>query len=37
MRERACGPDDDNTLTSVSQLGSVLAQRGKYKEAEAMH
>ncbi|KAL4922789.1 putative kinesin light chain [Aspergillus aurantiobrunneus] len=37
MRERACGPDDADTLTSVSQLGSVLARQGKYDEAEAMH
>jgi tetratricopeptide (TPR) repeat protein len=36
-RERACGPDDVDTLTSVSQLGSVLARQGKYEEAEAMH
>jgi len=25
------------TLTSVSQLGSVLLSQGKYKEAEAIH
>ncbi|KAF1949112.1 hypothetical protein CC80DRAFT_555727, partial [Byssothecium circinans] len=25
------------TLTSVSQLGSVLERQGKYEEAEAMH
>ncbi|KAL2864128.1 uncharacterized protein BJX67DRAFT_374130 [Aspergillus lucknowensis] len=37
MRERACGPDDVDTLTSVSNLGSVLADQGKYKKAEAMH
>ncbi|KAL3441720.1 putative kinesin light chain [Aspergillus insuetus] len=37
MRERVCGPENRDTLTSVSQLGSVLAKQGKYKEAEAMH
>ncbi|KAL2783319.1 hypothetical protein BJX66DRAFT_132060 [Aspergillus keveii] len=37
MRERACGPDDVDTLISVSNLGLVFAQQGKYKEAEAMH
>jgi hypothetical protein len=37
MRERAYGPDDGDTLTSVSFLRSVLARQGKYKEAEAMH
>jgi hypothetical protein len=37
MRERTCGPDDIDTLTSVSQLGLVLERQGKYKEAEAMH
>ncbi|KAL4971205.1 hypothetical protein BDW66DRAFT_155886 [Aspergillus desertorum] len=37
MRERACGPDDVGTLTSVSQLGSVLERQGKYEEAEALH
>jgi Tfp pilus assembly protein PilF len=26
-----------NTLTSISNLGLVLARQGKYKEAEAMH
>ncbi|OCK99605.1 uncharacterized protein K441DRAFT_724667 [Cenococcum geophilum 1.58] len=26
-----------DTLTSVSNLGSVLESQGKYKEAEAMH
>ncbi|KAL2822941.1 hypothetical protein BJX63DRAFT_417348 [Aspergillus granulosus] len=30
VQERACGPEDPDTLTSVSQLGS-------YEEAEAMH
>ncbi|KAL4862504.1 hypothetical protein BDV12DRAFT_190383 [Aspergillus spectabilis] len=31
------GPEHPNTLTSFSQLGSVLARQGKYEEAEAMH
>ncbi|KAL4737696.1 hypothetical protein BDV11DRAFT_171685 [Aspergillus similis] len=37
IRERACGPEHPDTLTSVSWLGSVLAKQGKYEEAEAMH
>jgi Tfp pilus assembly protein PilF len=37
MRERACGPEDADTLTSISNLGSVLVDQGKYEEAEAMH
>ncbi|KAL4972509.1 hypothetical protein BDW66DRAFT_162838 [Aspergillus desertorum] len=31
------GLEHPDTLTSVSQLGLVLARQGKYKEAEAMH
>ncbi|KAJ5504600.1 Tetratricopeptide-like helical [Penicillium fimorum] len=37
VREKALGPEDPDTLTSVSNLGSVLEQQGKYEEAEAMH
>ncbi|KAF2686316.1 hypothetical protein K458DRAFT_430168 [Lentithecium fluviatile CBS 122367] len=36
-REKALGPEHIGTLTSVSQLGSVLERQGKYEEAEAMH
>jgi tetratricopeptide (TPR) repeat protein len=36
-RERVLGPEHPDTLTSVSQLGSVLESQGKYEEAEAMH
>ena len=36
-REGALGPEHPDTLTSVSNLGSVLERQGKYKEAEAMH
>ena len=36
-REAALGAEHPDTLTSVSQLGSVLESQGKYKEAEAMH
>jgi Tfp pilus assembly protein PilF len=35
--EKALGPKHPNTLTSISNLGSVLARQGKYEEAEAMH
>jgi hypothetical protein len=35
--EKVLGPEHPDTLTSVSQLGSVLEQQGKYEEAEAMH
>ncbi|KAL2809773.1 putative kinesin light chain [Aspergillus granulosus] len=37
IQERACGPEDPDTLASVLQLGSVFANQGKYDEAEAMH
>jgi tetratricopeptide (TPR) repeat protein len=37
IRERACGLEHPDTLTSISLLGLVLAGQGKYKEAEAMH
>ncbi|KAF2678563.1 hypothetical protein K458DRAFT_348288 [Lentithecium fluviatile CBS 122367] len=39
-REAALGVEHPDTLTSVSQLGSlgsVLSRQGKYEEAEAMH
>ncbi len=35
--ERVRGRKHHDTLTSVSQLGSVLERQGKYEEAEAMH
>jgi Tfp pilus assembly protein PilF len=35
--EKALGPEHPDTLISISNLGSVLAQQGKYEEAEAMH
>jgi tetratricopeptide (TPR) repeat protein len=35
--EKVLGPEHPDTLTSVSQLGLVLARQGKYAEAEAMH
>ena len=35
--EKVLGLKHPDTLTSVSQLGSVLESQGKYKEAEAMH
>jgi hypothetical protein len=31
------GPEHPNTLISISNLGSVLDNQGKYEEAEAMH
>ena len=31
------GLEHSDTLTSVSQLGTVLSRQGKYEEAEAMH
>ncbi|KAF2679087.1 hypothetical protein K458DRAFT_375514 [Lentithecium fluviatile CBS 122367] len=37
VRGKALGPEHPDTLTSVSQLGSVLERQGKYEEAEAMH
>ncbi|KAH0533881.1 hypothetical protein FGG08_007500 [Glutinoglossum americanum] len=36
-REAILGGEHPSTLTSVSNLGSVLESQGKYKEAEAMH
>jgi hypothetical protein len=36
-REKILRREHPNTLTSVSNLGSVLESQGKYKEAEAMH
>ncbi|KAH8726910.1 TPR domain protein [Phaeosphaeriaceae sp. PMI808] len=36
-REAALGAEHPSTLTSVSNLGSVLSRQGKYEEAEAMH
>jgi tetratricopeptide (TPR) repeat protein len=35
--EKALGPEHPDTLTSISNLGSVLTDQGKYEEAEAMH
>jgi tetratricopeptide (TPR) repeat protein len=37
IREKELGREHPDTLTSVSQLGSVLERQGKYDEAEAMH
>ncbi|KAI9764839.1 MAG: hypothetical protein M1840_007985 [Geoglossum simile] len=36
-REVTLGGEHPNTLTSISNLGSVLSRQGKYEEAEAMH
>ncbi|KAF1357152.1 TPR-like protein [Lizonia empirigonia] len=36
-REEVLGREHRDTLTSVSQLGSVLSRQGKYEEAEAKH
>lgn len=36
-REKVLGPEHPDTLTSVSNLGSVLGSLGKYEEAKAMH
>ena len=36
-REKALGFEHPDTLTSVSNLRSVLSSQGKYDEAEAMH
>jgi len=36
-RETVLGPEHPDTLTSFSNLGSVLKRQGKYDEAEAMH
>jgi hypothetical protein len=35
--EKILSPKHPNTLTSISHLGTVLAQQGKYREAEAMY
>ncbi|KAF7502175.1 hypothetical protein GJ744_006771 [Endocarpon pusillum] len=35
-RQEILGPEHPDTLTSVSNLGSVLESQGKYEEAEAM-
>ncbi|KAK7178572.1 hypothetical protein PSPO01_15389 [Paraphaeosphaeria sporulosa] len=35
--EKVLGTEHPNTLTSVSQLGSVLERLGRYEEAEASH
>ena len=35
-RERLLGAEHPDTLTSVSQLGTVLSSRAEYEEAEAM-
>ncbi|KAF7137072.1 hypothetical protein CNMCM5793_006960 [Aspergillus hiratsukae] len=37
IQETALGPEHPDTLTSVSNLGSVLKDQGKYEEAEVMH
>ena len=36
-REKVLGLEHPDTLTSVSNLGSLLERQGKYGEAEAMH
>jgi tetratricopeptide (TPR) repeat protein len=36
-REKALGPKHPDTLTSISNLSSVLQCQGKYEEAKAMH
>jgi tetratricopeptide (TPR) repeat protein len=36
-KERLLGVEHPDTLTSVSNLGSVLSRQGRYEEAEAMH
>jgi tetratricopeptide (TPR) repeat protein len=36
-RDKVLGVEHPDTLTSVSNLGSVLERQGKYDEAEAMH
>jgi hypothetical protein len=35
--EKVLGPDHPDKLTSISHLGSVLEDQGRYEEAEAMH
>lgn len=37
IRVSTLGQEHSDTLTSVSQLGSVLKSQGRYEEAEAMH
>jgi tetratricopeptide (TPR) repeat protein len=36
-REQVLGPEHPDTLSSISQLGSVIERQGKYKEAETVH
>lgn len=36
-REEVLGPEHPDTLTSVSQLGSVLKSQGKYEETEVIY
>ena len=36
-REQVLGAEHPNTLTSVSNLASVLGRQGKYDEAEQMN
>ncbi|KAJ6042987.1 FabD/lysophospholipase-like protein [Penicillium canescens] len=36
-REKVLGLEHPDTLSSISNLGSVLVSQGKYEEAEAMH
>jgi tetratricopeptide (TPR) repeat protein len=36
IEEKALGPEHPTMLASVSRLVAVLAQQGKYKEAEVM-
>ena len=36
-REKALGKEHPNTLTSVSNLASVLRYQGKYEEVEEMN
>jgi tetratricopeptide (TPR) repeat protein len=35
--EKVLGVEHPDTLTSVSQLGTVLERQGKYEEAESMY
>jgi hypothetical protein len=36
-REKMLGREHPSTLNSVTHLGHVLSNQGKYEEAEAMH
>ena len=36
VSEKVLGPEHPDTLTSISNLGSVLESQGKYEKAEAM-